>query len=226
MLPQQGLRSLQDLAPEMRLAMASDLEDEEGADGEMTGDEVFDSEAGTSVNTTPAATPLPPIDTLVQQTAIFVEPQPKAEKEEVITEQVKCLEEELRPGSELAGVTVVTEQPMRSEPLPIIRCVSLFSLRRRRRGGPKESYHFVPVRVDSICDLPLPPPPEMSPLPEETGGAVVGEPAVEASTTEPEAGYSHEDVVESAAAADRCETTIRSSRPQCRILSTPPTLTS
>uniref|UniRef100_H3D4N0 Voltage-dependent L-type calcium channel subunit alpha n=1 Tax=Tetraodon nigroviridis TaxID=99883 RepID=H3D4N0_TETNG len=63
---QQGVRSLQDLAPEMRLAMASDLEDEEGADGEMTGDEVFDSEAGTSANTTPAATPLPPIDTLVQ----------------------------------------------------------------------------------------------------------------------------------------------------------------
>lgn len=138
MLPQQGLRSLQDLAPEMRLAMVSDLEDEEGADGEMTGDEVFDSEAGTSVNTTPAATPLPPIDTLVQQTAIFVEPEPKAEKEEVVTEQVKRLEEEHRPGSELAGVTIVTEQPVRSEPLPIIRCVPLCSLRRRRRKGRKE----------------------------------------------------------------------------------------
>ncbi|CAG03930.1 unnamed protein product, partial [Tetraodon nigroviridis] len=114
---QQGVRSLQDLAPEMRLAMASDLEDEEGADGEMTGDEVFDSEAGTSANTTPAATPLPPIDTLVQQTAILMEPEPK---EEVITEQVKGLQEEQRPGSELAGASVVTEQPGRSEPLPII----------------------------------------------------------------------------------------------------------
>lgn len=122
MFPQQGLRSLQDLAPEMRLAMASDLEDEEGADGEMTGDEVFDSEAGTSANTTPAATPLPPIDTLVQQTAILMEPEPK---EEVISEQVKGLQEEQRPGSELAGTSVVTEQPGRSEPLPIIRCVRL-----------------------------------------------------------------------------------------------------
>lgn len=129
MLPQQGLRSLKDLAPEMRLAMASDLEDEEGADGEMTGDEVFDSEAGTSVNTTPAATPLPPIDTLVQQTAIFMEPEPKAEKEEVITEQVKGLQEEHRPGSELAGASVVTEQPVRSEPLPVIRCVFAVLLR-------------------------------------------------------------------------------------------------
>lgn len=123
MSPQLGLRSLQDLAPEMRLAMASDLEDEEGPDGETTGDEVFDSEAGTSVNTTPAATPLPPIDELVRQTAILVEPEPAAEKEEVITEQVKALQEELRPGSELAGVSVVTEQPARSEPLPVIRCV-------------------------------------------------------------------------------------------------------
>lgn len=57
----------------------------------------------------------------------------------------------------------------------------------------------------------------MSPLPEETGGAVVEEPAVEAFTTEPEAGYSHEDVVESAASVDRYETTIRSSQRHCRI---------
>lgn len=132
MFPQQGLRSLQDLAPEMRLAMASDLEDEEGADGEMTGDEAFESEAGTSANTTPAATPLPPVETLVQQTAIFMEPEPKAEEEEeVITEQVKGLQEEQRPGSELAGASVVTEQPARSEPLPVIRCVFTASLRAR-----------------------------------------------------------------------------------------------
>uniref|UniRef100_A0A8C5FW38 Voltage-dependent L-type calcium channel subunit alpha n=1 Tax=Gadus morhua TaxID=8049 RepID=A0A8C5FW38_GADMO len=37
---QQGLRTLQDLAPEMRLAMACDLEDEEAVD---MGDEVFDA---------------------------------------------------------------------------------------------------------------------------------------------------------------------------------------
>uniref|UniRef100_A0A671VYF0 Voltage-dependent L-type calcium channel subunit alpha n=1 Tax=Sparus aurata TaxID=8175 RepID=A0A671VYF0_SPAAU len=85
---QQGLRTLQDLAPEMRLAMASDLEDEEGAEGEMTGDDIFGSEAGTSVNTTPATTPLPPIDSLVEQTIVFLEPEPKPADEGVITEQI------------------------------------------------------------------------------------------------------------------------------------------
>lgn len=102
----------------MRLAMASDLEDEEAADGEMTGDEIFDSEAVTSVNTTPASTPLPPIDVLVQQTTVFIEPAPKAASGGVITEQVHQ-----RPESDLTGV--VTEQPVKSEPLPVIRCVSL-----------------------------------------------------------------------------------------------------
>lgn len=127
MFPQQGLRSLQDLAPEMRLAMASDLEDDEGPDGEMTGDEAFESEPGTSVNTTPATTPLPPIDTLVQQTAIFMEPEPKAEREEVITVQVKALQDDRRLRSELAGAEAVTQQPVRAEPLPVIRCVQLLS---------------------------------------------------------------------------------------------------
>ncbi len=121
---QQGLRTLQDLAPEMRLAMACDLEEEEGAEGEMTGDEVFDSEAGTSVTTTPASTPLPPIDMLVGQTTVIVEPEPSAATEGVITEQVTGLLEHQRPGSELSGLEIITEQPVRSEPLPI-RCVSL-----------------------------------------------------------------------------------------------------
>lgn len=146
MSPQLGLRSLQDLAPEMRLAMASDLEDEEGPDGETTGDEVFDSEAGTSVNTTPATTPLPPIDALVRQTAILVEPEPTAEKEEVITEQVKGLQEESRPGSELAGVSVVTEQPARSEPLPVIRCVPLLSRVLSTPPSPLTSSRPVPAQ--------------------------------------------------------------------------------
>uniref|UniRef100_A0A671W2S2 Voltage-dependent L-type calcium channel subunit alpha n=1 Tax=Sparus aurata TaxID=8175 RepID=A0A671W2S2_SPAAU len=114
------LRTLQDLAPEMRLAMASDLEDEEGAEGEMTGDDIFGSEAGTSVNTTPATTPLPPIDSLVEQTIVFLEPEPKPADEGVITEQVTGLQEHQRPGSELAGISIVTEQPVRSEPLPIL----------------------------------------------------------------------------------------------------------
>lgn len=90
------------------------MEEEEGAEGEMTGDEIFDSEAGTSVTTTPASTPLPPIEVLVEQTTVIVEPEPR-----VITEQVVGLEEHQRPGSELAGITVVTEQPVRAEPLPI-----------------------------------------------------------------------------------------------------------
>ncbi|KAF7661099.1 hypothetical protein LDENG_00269790 [Lucifuga dentata] len=83
---QQGLRSLQDLAPEMRLAIACDLEDEERVDGEMTGDEVFDSEPGNSVNNTPASTPMPPFETLVERTAVIIEPEPELTNEEVITE--------------------------------------------------------------------------------------------------------------------------------------------
>ncbi|XP_041859710.1 voltage-dependent L-type calcium channel subunit alpha-1D [Melanotaenia boesemani] len=132
---QQGLRTLQDLAPEMRLAMACDLEEEEATEGEMTGDEIFDSEPGTSVNTTPASTPMPPIDMLVEQTAVFIEPEPKITNGGVITQQVMGLQEHERPGSELAGISIVTEQPERSEPLPI--------------------------RMDSICETPLPPPPEI-----------------------------------------------------------------
>ncbi|KAK2851748.1 hypothetical protein Q5P01_008024 [Channa striata] len=129
---QQGLRSLQDLAPEMRLAMACDMEEEEGADGEMTGDEIFGKPSISNVG--------------------------------VITEQVSCLPEHQRPGSELAGVSVVTEQPVRSEPLP--------------------------VRVDSICESPLPPPPP----PEIAGGGELftEEPVVESTTDVTEQVYNGE----------------------------------
>uniref|UniRef100_A0A8C5FA66 Voltage-dependent L-type calcium channel subunit alpha n=1 Tax=Gadus morhua TaxID=8049 RepID=A0A8C5FA66_GADMO len=68
----QGLRTLQDLAPEMRLAMACDLEDEEAVD---MGDEVFDGGAEASAPTTPT-TPLPPPD-LAEETAVFLEDPPK-----------------------------------------------------------------------------------------------------------------------------------------------------
>uniref|UniRef100_A0A8C6SY41 Calcium channel, voltage-dependent, L type, alpha 1F subunit a n=1 Tax=Neogobius melanostomus TaxID=47308 RepID=A0A8C6SY41_9GOBI len=83
----QGLRSLQDLAPEMRLAMACDLEDEEG-------DDIF-SEA-TTANTTPAPTPMPPIEALVEQTAVFLESEHKPANgnvvgDHVVTEQVTGL---------------------------------------------------------------------------------------------------------------------------------------
>lgn len=107
----------------MRLAMACDLDEEEATEGEMTGDEIFDSEPGTSVNTTPAPTPMPPLEVLVEQTAaIYIEPQPHVVNGGVITEQVNGLQEHQKPGSELAGVSVVTEQPLRSEPLPVRYC--------------------------------------------------------------------------------------------------------
>lgn len=110
----------------MRLAMVCDMEEEEGADGEMTGDEIFDSEPGTSATNTPATTPMPPIDTLVEQTTVIIEPEPNIANGGVITEQVTGLLDHQRPGSELAGLSVVTEQPVRSEPPPI-RCVSLIT---------------------------------------------------------------------------------------------------
>nr|XP_046253236.1 voltage-dependent L-type calcium channel subunit alpha-1D [Scatophagus argus] len=189
---QQGLRTLQDLAPEMRLAMACDLEEEEGVEGEMTGEEVFDSEPGTSATTTPASTPLPHINMLVEQTTVIVEPEPMVANGGVITEQVMGLQEHERPGSELAGIRVVTEQPVGSKTLPIIR-------------------------TDSISELPPPPspemslPPEMAPTPElapppETagGGEVVAEgPAVVATTEVAEQVYSCEGDAASLASVDR-----------------------
>lgn len=116
---QLGLRTLQDLAPEMRLVMACDLEEEEAAEGEMATDEIFYSER--SVSTTPAATPMPPLDVLVEQTAVIIEPGSRSfTYEDVIAKQVAGLQEHQRPGSELAGVSIVTEQPVRSEP-PLFR---------------------------------------------------------------------------------------------------------
>ncbi|XP_044207690.1 voltage-dependent L-type calcium channel subunit alpha-1D [Thunnus albacares] len=169
---QQGLRTLQDLAPEMRLAMACDLEEEEGVDGEMTGDEIFDSEPGTSVNTTPASTPMPPIDSLIEQTTVIVEPEPKVENGGVITEQVTGLQEHQRPGSELAGISVVTEQPVKSDPLPI--------------------------RVDSISELPPPPTPEIT-----IEQVIAEEPVVAATTAVAEQVYCSEGDAASLASVDR-----------------------
>ncbi|KAJ4921317.1 hypothetical protein JOQ06_022681 [Pogonophryne albipinna] len=111
-----GLRTLQDLAPEIRLAMSCDLEEEEGVGGEMGHDEIFHSEHGGSGASTPRDTPLPPIHMLVEQVTVLMESKPR---EAVVTEQVTGLLEHHKPGSELAGLEVVTEQPPRSEPLPI-----------------------------------------------------------------------------------------------------------
>uniref|UniRef100_A0A8D3D1S3 Voltage-dependent L-type calcium channel subunit alpha n=1 Tax=Scophthalmus maximus TaxID=52904 RepID=A0A8D3D1S3_SCOMX len=74
---QLGLRTLQDLAPEMRLAMACDMEDEEGADGEMMGDDIFDSEPRTSATNTRTSTPMPAIEMLVEQTTVLMEREPR-----------------------------------------------------------------------------------------------------------------------------------------------------
>ncbi|XP_076022201.1 voltage-dependent L-type calcium channel subunit alpha-1D isoform X2 [Genypterus blacodes] len=115
---QQGLRSLQDLAPEMRLAMACDMEEEEAADGDTTGDEMFYIERDSSANTTRANTPMPTIETLVERTAVIIESETKIANGGVVTEQVERLQEFQRPGSEFSGDCIVTEQPERIEPLP------------------------------------------------------------------------------------------------------------
>lgn len=113
---QQGLRTLQDLAPEMRLAMACDLEEDEMIDVETTGDEVFESEPGTSVTTTPASTPMPPADMLDEQITVFMEPEPHFTSGGVITEQVRGRPESQRPECVLSASGVVMEQPVKSEP--------------------------------------------------------------------------------------------------------------
>uniref|UniRef100_A0A668A423 Voltage-dependent L-type calcium channel subunit alpha n=1 Tax=Myripristis murdjan TaxID=586833 RepID=A0A668A423_9TELE len=103
----QGLRTLQDLAPEMRLAMACDMEEEEAIDGETTGDEAFESDAGTSAATTPASTPMPPIDILVEQMSVFVHAEPKVQNGNVITEQVTSQ----RADSQLSGSVAASPSP-------------------------------------------------------------------------------------------------------------------
>ncbi|KAE8292932.1 Voltage-dependent L-type calcium channel subunit alpha-1F [Larimichthys crocea] len=187
---QQGLRTLQDLAPEMRLAMACDMEEEEAAEGEMAGDEIFYSERGTSATTTPASTPLPQIDKLVEHTTtVFIEAEPKVANGGVITEQVTGLQEHERPQSELAGVSIITEQPVRSRPPPI--------------------------RADAITEAPLPPPspsplppPSSSPLPPPPevpaeGEYVFEEPAAPATTGVAEQVYSCEGDATSLASVER-----------------------
>ncbi|XP_077369467.1 voltage-dependent L-type calcium channel subunit alpha-1D isoform X2 [Festucalex cinctus] len=140
---QQGLRTLQDLAPEMRLAMACDLEEEEGAD------DIFDGEHGTSVTTTPAATPMPPLETLVQQTSAVVAVEAEAGPD-VITQQVTRVSDGFQTsGSQVAGDAVVTEQPGRSDALP--------------------------SRADSISDLPPPPPETTEFISQETTAPAVAE---------------------------------------------------
>ncbi|XP_034393717.1 voltage-dependent L-type calcium channel subunit alpha-1D [Cyclopterus lumpus] len=165
---QLGLRTLQDLAPEMRLAMACDLEEEEGAEGEMAADDLFDILPGASMTIRPPRTP---INKLVEQITVLMENETKRDKEVVVTEQVMGLQEHQKPGSELAGVSVVIEQPVRSEPLPI--------------------------REDSISELPPPPSP-----PPPIVEVVVEEPIVETPTEVEEQVYCIEGDAEIQASVD------------------------
>uniref|UniRef100_A0A8D3CW80 Voltage-dependent L-type calcium channel subunit alpha n=1 Tax=Scophthalmus maximus TaxID=52904 RepID=A0A8D3CW80_SCOMX len=148
-----GLRTLQDLAPEMRLAMACDMEDEEGADGEMMGDDIFDSEPRTSATNTRTSTPMPAIEMLVEQTTVLMEREPREAEGGVVTQQVTPLKEQHRPGSELGGVDVVTEQPS----LHYITVMLSLCFMSRVVPGRRPSFNFQCLRPQSsVDDLPIP----------------------------------------------------------------------
>ncbi|XP_056278035.1 voltage-dependent L-type calcium channel subunit alpha-1D [Pseudoliparis swirei] len=166
---QLGLRTLQDLAPEMRLAMACDLE--EAADAVMVADDLFDILPGATIKP-----PRTPLNKLVEQITVLMEHEAKRDQEVVVTEQVMGLQEHQRPGSELAGVSVVTEQPVRSEALLI--------------------------REDPISELPPPPPPLPLPPPPQIVQVVYEEPIVETPTKVDEQVYCIEADAEIQASVD------------------------
>ncbi|XP_051949884.1 voltage-dependent L-type calcium channel subunit alpha-1D [Xyrauchen texanus] len=114
---QAGLRTLQDLAPEMRLAMA--MEEEEGLEGEMMDEEeffrsdsVFSDGPLTPVMLTPGSTPLPPH---LDDTTVSIEPPPKTRNGSLMLEEALL---DSRPASALSENEVVVEQPQRLAPLP------------------------------------------------------------------------------------------------------------
>ena len=191
--------------------MACDMEEEEGVDGEITGDEAFDSEPGTSATNTPASTPMPPMEMLVEQTTVMMEPEPKAANGGVITEQVMGLQEHQRPGSDLAGISVVMEQPLRSEPLPIrfaslicVCCIYKFthclpSFLVKATMSCFLTGLFSTNRADSFSELPPPPTPEIP-----FGGEVAAEePVVVATAGVAEQVYISEGDAASVASVDR-----------------------
>uniref|UniRef100_A0A8D3DUH2 Voltage-dependent L-type calcium channel subunit alpha n=1 Tax=Scophthalmus maximus TaxID=52904 RepID=A0A8D3DUH2_SCOMX len=144
---QLGLRTLQDLAPEMRLAMACDMEDEEGADGEMMGDDIFDSEPRTSATNTRTSTPMPAIEMLVEQTTVLMEREPREAEGGVVTQQVTPLKEQHRPGSELGGV----------DSLHYITVMLSLCFMSRVVPGRRPSFNFQCLRPQSsVDDLPIP----------------------------------------------------------------------
>ncbi|XP_056102678.1 voltage-dependent L-type calcium channel subunit alpha-1F [Rhinichthys klamathensis goyatoka] len=117
---QAGLRTLQDLAPEMRLAMA--MEDEEGLEGlegEMMeeedffrSDSVFSDAPPTPVMSTPRSTPMPPH---LDETSVSIELPPRIRNGSLMLEEALL---ESRPASALSENEVIIDQPQRLSPLP------------------------------------------------------------------------------------------------------------
>ncbi|XP_059379896.1 voltage-dependent L-type calcium channel subunit alpha-1F isoform X1 [Carassius carassius] len=113
---QAGLRTLQDLAPEMRLAIA--MEDEEGLEGEMMeedeffrSDSVFSDAPPTSAMSTPRSTPMPPH---LDETTVSFELPPRVHSGSLMLEEALV---DSRPASALSENTVISEQPQRLSPL-------------------------------------------------------------------------------------------------------------
>ncbi|XP_073675197.1 voltage-dependent L-type calcium channel subunit alpha-1D [Garra rufa] len=114
---QAGLRTLQDLAPEMRLAMV--MEDEEGLEGEMIEDEeffrsdsVFSDAPPTPAMSTPRDTPMPPH---LDETTVSIELPTRVPSGSFMLEEALM---DSRPASALSENTVISEQPHRLSPLP------------------------------------------------------------------------------------------------------------
>ncbi|XP_050972856.1 voltage-dependent L-type calcium channel subunit alpha-1F [Labeo rohita] len=114
---QAGLRTLQDLAPEMRLAIA--MEDEEGLEGEMMeeeeffrSDSVFSDATHTPAMSTPRSTPMPPH---LDETTVNIELPPRVSSGSFMLEEALV---DSRPASVLSENTVISEQPQRLSPLP------------------------------------------------------------------------------------------------------------
>ncbi|XP_042586072.1 voltage-dependent L-type calcium channel subunit alpha-1D-like isoform X2 [Cyprinus carpio] len=114
---QAGLRTLQDLAPEMRLAIA--MEDEEGLEGEMMeeeeffrSDSVFSDAPPTPAMSTPRSTPMPPH---LDETTVSIELPPRVPSGSFMLQEALV---DSRPASALSENTVISEQPQRLSPLP------------------------------------------------------------------------------------------------------------
>ncbi|CAM4714543.1 unnamed protein product [Leuciscus chuanchicus] len=116
---QAGLRTLQDLAPEMRLAMA--MEDEEGLEGLegeimeeefFRSDSVFSDAPPTPAMSTPGCSPMPPH---LDETSVSIELPPRIRNGSLMLEEALL---DSRPASALSENEVIIDQPQRLSPLP------------------------------------------------------------------------------------------------------------